>query len=269
MTQDVAWASVPTIYGIRAPREGVHVTLGMAMHLPPIPPLPVILAIAIVIFLAIGLHEYAHCKFADMAGDPTPGIYGRVTLDLTKHFEPLGTLMMVITTLTGFGIGWGRPAPMDERKMRNPRWDHFAAVLAGPVSNLAQAVVYALALRLLLSGRAISLEQILAALTRGEGEGLPAPTFLASLVTLGVITNLSLAIFNLIPLGPLDGHWLVGDLLPPRMRDRWLFWQRKYGNFILLALIFIPTFVPQFDLLATVLGRPIFASFRFLTGVPF
>ena len=239
------------------------------MHLPPIPPLPVILAIAIVIFLAIGLHEYAHCKFADLAGDPTPGIYGRVTLDLTKHFEPLGTLMMVITTLTGFGIGWGRPAPMDERKMRNPRWDHFAAVAAGPVSNLAQAVVYALALRLLLANGVISLDGVLAGLTRGRVEGLPAPTFLPSLLAIGVITNLSLAIFNLIPLGPLDGHWLVGDLLPPRMRDRWLLWQRKYGNLILLALIFIPTFVPQFDVLETVLGRPIFASFRFLTGVPF
>ena len=239
------------------------------MHLPPIPPLPVILAIAIVIFLAIGLHEYAHCKFADMAGDPTPGIYGRVTLDLTKHFEPLGTLMMVITTLTGFGIGWGRPAPMDERKMRNPRWDHFAAVAAGPVSNLAQAVVYALALRLLLANGVVSLDGVYAGLTRGRVEGLPAPTFLPSLLAIGVITNLSLAIFNLIPLGPLDGHWLVGDLLPPRMRDRWLLWQRKYGNLILLALIFIPSFVPQLDLLETVLGQPIVASFHFLTGVRF
>ena len=75
----------------------------------------------IVIFFAIGLHEYAHCKMADVAGDPTPRYYGRVTLNLFKHFDPVGTMMIIITTLYGFGIGWGKPAPMDARKMKNPR----------------------------------------------------------------------------------------------------------------------------------------------------
>src|SRR5580658_8524945 len=105
--------------------------------------LPFFIAEAFVLFFGVGLHEYAHCKFADMAGDPTPGIYGRVTLNLTKHFELYGTLMMIVTALVGFGIGWGRPAPMDPRKMKNPRWDFFAAVAAGPITNLLQAIIYA------------------------------------------------------------------------------------------------------------------------------
>lgn len=75
------------------------------------PPLPNILAMIIVIFFAIGLHEYAHCKFADMAGDPTPRMYGRVTLNLFKHFDPLGSIMILFTVLNGFGIGWEDPRP--------------------------------------------------------------------------------------------------------------------------------------------------------------
>src|SRR5688500_10381483 len=94
---------------------------------------PGMLAAAIVILFAIGLHEYCHAKFADMAGDPTPRYYGRVTLNLFNHFDPLGTIMIIVTMLSGFGIGWGKPVPMDPSKMRNPRWDHFVAVLAGPL----------------------------------------------------------------------------------------------------------------------------------------
>ena len=110
-------------------------------------------ATVIVLFFGIGLHEYAHCKVADLAGDPTPGIYGRVTLNLFKHFDPLGAVMILITSITGFGIGWGNPAPMDPNKMRNPRWDFFAAVLAGPVSNIIQAVIYGTILKLLVLDR--------------------------------------------------------------------------------------------------------------------
>src|SRR5687768_14039545 len=117
--------------------------------------------LAIVVFFAIGLHEYAHCKFADMAGDPTPRIYGRVTLDLTKHFELFGTLMMLFTATTGFGIGWGKPAPMDPNKMRNPRWDFFAAVAAGPISNVLQAIVWAIIARLMLTGGMIPVDMFM------------------------------------------------------------------------------------------------------------
>src|SRR5579862_7063453 len=111
------------------------------MNFPNFPPEFVLVQI-IVLFLGVGLHEYAHCKFADMAGDPTPSFYGRLTLNLFKHFELVGTMMMILSSLSGFGIGWGKPAPMDPKKMRNPRWDFFFAVLAGPISNVVQAVIY-------------------------------------------------------------------------------------------------------------------------------
>jgi hypothetical protein len=155
--------------------------------MPSLPPIETILAIIIVIFFAIGLHEYAHCKFADMAGDPTPSIYGRVTLNLTKHFEPAGTLMMIISSLTGVGIGWGRAAPINPAKMRNPRWDTFAAVAAGPISNVIQALFYAVALRFALSSGTVTLDSLFDALTHKP------TTFVAALLGMGVLLNLGLA----------------------------------------------------------------------------
>ena len=155
---------------------------------PTLPPIDFIIAFGIVIFLAIGLHEYAHCKVADMAGDPTPRSYGRVTLNLTKHFEPTGTMMIIFTMLSGFGIGWGRPAPFNPTLMRNPRWDLLASVIAGPASNILQAAVWAIMLRIAM---------ITAPEALGSADG--QPTFLLQLFSYGVLINLVLAFFNLIP----------------------------------------------------------------------
>ena len=212
----------------------------------------------IVIFFAIGLHEYAHCKLADAAGDPTPRYYGRVTLNLFKHFDAFGTIMIVMTTLTGFGIGWGKPAPMDARKMRNPRWDFFAAVAAGPISNFMQATVYAIIIRVILTKHAPELMFVAVKPI--------TPTFLGWLLMNGVLINLSLMFFNLIPLGPLDGHWLLGQFLPDQARYRWNLWNLQMGTYILFGLIFIGQFFGG-GLLHAILGPPVDYTFAFLTGL--
>jgi len=209
-----------------------------------------ILAIGIVIFFGLGLHEYAHAKFADLAGDPTPRYYGRVTLNLFKHFDLLGAIMIAFTAISGFGIGWGKPVPMDPRKMRNPRWDHFVAVAAGPLSNLLQAAVWAVILRGLLA-------------TGSVEEG----SFLALLTTLGVTINLSLCFFNLIPLGPLDGHWLVGSFLPPTARDKWYLWNRQMGSFLLLGLVIFSQ-LSNSSFISSIIGPPIAFFFKLLVGRP-
>lgn len=188
-----------------------------------IPPLEFLSAQLLVLFLAIGIHEYAHCKFADLAGDPTPRYYGRVTLNLFKHFEPIGTMMMVITSLAGFGIGWGRAAPADPSKMRNPRWDFFTSVLAGPMSNLIQAFLFAIILRLTLAA--------------GAFNGMPV--FAQYFLLMGVLLNLAIMCFNLIPFGPLDGHWLVGLLMPERPRLTWFQFNRGIGMFGLFIAVIL------------------------------
>lgn len=214
-----------------------------------LPPLPAILAEILVLFLGIGLHEYAHCKFADLAGDPTPRYYGRVTLNLTKHFEPLGTLMMFLSSLMGFGIGWGRAAPSDPKKMKNPRWDFFVSVAAGPISNIAQAVVYAFILRLLLTTGKIN------DLSGFVGE------FIKYLILYGVQINITLCLFNLIPFGPLDGHWLVGLLMPEPLRWRWFRFNSAIGmqGLIITVVLLQISHIP-------LLSGPVTAIFEFLTG---
>lgn len=207
------------------------------------------LAIGIVIFFGLGLHEYAHAKFADLAGDPTPRYYGRVTLNLFKHFDPLGALMIAITSISGYGIGWGKPVPMDPRKMRNPVWDHFIAVAAGPTSNLLQAAIWAVIMRMVLAG------------------ALPANSFLVMLCTFGVTVNLSLCFFNLIPLGPLDGHWLVGTFLPEPSRTKWYLWNRQVGGFLLLAIVLLGQF-SGLSIVSRVIGPPINFFFKLLVGIP-
>jgi Zn-dependent protease len=173
----------------------------------------------VIIFVAIGLHEYAHCKFADLAGDPTPRYYGRVTLNLFKHFDPVGAFMIVVTSFLGFGIGWGKPAPMNPEKMHNPRWDFFVAVIAGPLCNVAQATIYLIILKLCIV------------------TGVQIPQALATFLLLGSILNLMLAFFNLIPLGPLDGHWLLGLLMPEKARLAWFKFNRVYGSMLLFGII--------------------------------
>lgn len=209
-------------------------------------------AIILVLFLGIGLHEYAHCKMADLAGDPTPRLYGRVTLNLFKHFEPMGSLFMLISAYAGHGLGWGRPAPMDPRKMHNPRWDWFVAVLAGPISNLAQAVIYALLLRL-----------------RIKMEGMPVD-FLTQFLVMGVIVNIGLFMFNLIPFGPLDGHWLVGLLMPEKQRYYWFRFNSQVGMPGLFVLIMVLNFSSAQggpDLLGAIFNGPVLKTFHFLTGL--
>jgi Zn-dependent protease len=173
--------------------------------------------IVVVIVPAIALHEFAHAKFADLAGDPTPRSMGRVTVNPLVHFDPIGFLMVLITATTGFGIGWGRPVIVDPRRMRNPKWDHFISVLAGPMCNLLQAVVYGVAFRLALA--------------------FQAPEVFLQWFGLGVAINLSLCFFNLIPFGPLDGHWLVGAFMPDKIRVAWNRFSVTTGALILFIVI--------------------------------
>ncbi|RYG24061.1 site-2 protease family protein [bacterium] len=229
--------------------------------MPPLPPFETILAIAIVIFFAIGLHEYAHCKFADMAGDPTPRIYGRVTLKLWKHFEPVGTFMMIISSLFGVGLGWGRAAPANPDKMRNPRWDFFTSVAAGPISNVVQAVLFAAVLRFGLRAGWFDVTEVVMGAFRMSNDFVPA------LLSLGVVLNLGLAIFNLIPLGPLDGHWLVGLLMPEKQNILWNQWHRRYGGQILISVILISQ-LSNIPVLSRITWPAISYLFKLLTGVP-
>ncbi|MCC7435573.1 MAG: site-2 protease family protein [Methanoregulaceae archaeon] len=204
-------------------------------------PLEVGLSI-VVILLSIALHEYAHAKTADAAGDPTPRMMGRVTLNPLAHLDSLGTLFIFITVLVGFGIGWGKPVMVMPNKMRNPRWDHFFSVLAGPMTNLMLAGIFAIIFRILSMTTTMALD--LGNLSYSD----PIPLALF----LGVVINVGLFFFNLIPIGPLDGHWLVGAFLPDPQRLAWYKFNRGPGTVILFILIILNS-NPELSILGRVL----------------
>lgn len=175
----------------------------------------------IILILAIGVHEFAHAYIADLSGDPTPRMMGRVTLNPLAHLDPMGTIFMAITAWSGYGIGWGKPVIVRHDKMNNPRWDSLLVAIAGPISNLLQAAIFAVLFRgLSMSGSMSDIVELF--------------------LLLGVIVNVSLAVFNLIPLGPLDGHWIVGAFLPEPLRTQWFQFNRGIGSFVFLALVLIP-----------------------------
>jgi Zn-dependent protease len=219
---------------------------------------PTLIVISIVvILLSIALHEFAHAKFADAAGDPTPRNQGRVTLNPLAHLDPIGTIMIIVTSLTGFGIGWGKPVMVDPRKMRNPRWDHFVSVIAGPATNLLLAAFCAILLRLVAGPNQI-LE--IAAIDRLSAGVLPAFLFM------GTIINLALCIFNLIPVGPLDGHWLVGTFMPEPTRTQWYQFNRGPGALIFIVLVLMPSGSPL-DLFGKILQPAVSSAARFFLGI--
>lgn len=213
-----------------------------------------------VILLALGFHEYSHAKFADMAGDPTPRMMGRVTLNPFNHLDPIGTIFIVLSSISGFGIGWGRPVLVNPMRMRNPRWDHFVSVAAGPVSNLLQAVIYAGFLRALIAAGVLSKMAALEVLFHATRD--PLAVFLVT----GVMINIGLFVFNMLPIGPLDGHWLVGAFLPEPARTRWYQFNRGIGALVLLFLVFMPA-GSSLDVLGRVMRPIMITLFRLVVGL--
>jgi len=155
---------------------------------------------------------------------------GRVTLNPLAHLDPVGTVMILITVLSGYGIGWGKPVMVNPRNMQNPRWDHMFSVLWGPLTNVIIAVVMAFAYRGLMA------------------MGVDLPLWFHDFARRAVMINVGLAAFNLIPIGPLDGHWILGILLPPEVGHRFIRWSQTQGSLILLAVVFVCPLIKVYPL---------------------
>ena len=169
-----------------------------------------------VFLFALTLHEFAHAWTALQFGDPTAKWAGRVTLNPLKHLDPLGTLFMFV-----LHIGWAKPVPVNPANFTHPRAGLWVS-LAGIVANLVQAILYAVAWHALRYWMPTAL----------QGRG-----YVSMLLLLGVMVNLSLALFNVLPLFPLDGPHIVEHVLPRRHAYRFSLWSQRYGATILLGLL--------------------------------
>jgi Zn-dependent protease len=199
---------------------------------------------ALPLVFAITLHEVAHGWVARLRGDRTAEMLGRLTLNPIKHIDPLGTVVVPALMLltAGFIFGWAKPVPVTVENLRGKRRDMAVVALAGPVSNLVQAVFWAL---LMLVG------QLVFDMAPGVGRFL----FYSGIA--GVLLNVVLAVLNLLPIPPLDGGRVVSALLPGRLS-----WQydriEPYGVWIVLGL-----------LLLGLLGAVLWPAVLFVTGLYF
>jgi len=192
------------------------------------------IAFIIAIVLGITVHEFMHAYTAHRLGDDTARLLGRLSLNPMAHLDPFGTLLLVLA-----GFGYGKPVPFNESRLRSTMGVTVVA-LAGPFANLVLAALCAIPLRFsaasLLGG---AYEEILTAI---------------------VLWNCVLAIFNLVPIPPLDGANVVYGLLPPRQQYSWRTYQ-QYGPFLLLFILLL---APQ--VLSALVFAPALALARFLLG---
>jgi Zn-dependent protease len=179
----------------------------------------------IVLLFSLTVHEMAHAWTADRLGDPTARLLGRVSLNPIVHADLIGTVVFPLVSLVSGAmlIGWAKPVPVNLRYLHHPRRDYMLVAAAGPVSNLLLAVFAAILLALV----PVSPQ------TMGESNvSVPIAKLLASLVSLNVL----LAVFNMLPIPPLDGGNVLAGLLPPNLAE--LFNKiRPYGFVLLYALI--------------------------------
>ncbi len=178
----------------------------------------------LVLIVSITLHESAHAYAAHWLGDPTPGERGRVTLNPLKHLDPILSVLapaLLLFTQSSFLIGAGRPVPVRIQNMRSPARDFALVALAGPASNILLGLLFTAGYVLL---------------QRGATPLVEDGTVTSVLLGWGIKINLFLALFNLIPLPPLDGSRLVAYLLPGPLRRAW-YRLDGIGIFILIALL--------------------------------
>lgn len=212
-------------------------------------------AVALAAIPAITLHEAAHGWAASKLGDDTALRLGRVSANPLRHIDPFGTIVLpaMLYLAGGFLFGWAKPVPVAFHRLRNPRFGTVLVAAAGPASNIVMALIAGLLLH------------VLAVLPPALAD------WVGTVLQYGVLINIGLALFNLIPLPPLDGGRIAVGLLPVPLGRRWARVE-PYGLLILLGLLFVLPAIGSrlgvnLDLIRTVLLPPFEYLFNLILAV--
>ncbi len=199
------------------------------------------LSYTMIIFLALPVHEFAHAFAADKMGDHTPRWNGRLTLNPFAHLDFFGALLIFL-----FGFGYARPVPVNPRNFRDYRKGIIVTALAGPLSNLAMSLLSLVLLRILYFVIPITVLSHIA--------GILLYTFAQ--------INIYLAVFNLMPVPPLDGYRIISNFLPPR----WAYFIERNQWYITIVFLVV-ILSNRFGYIISFLAEPIYKLFLIITGL--
>ena len=192
------------------------------------------------ILLAISIHEFAHGFVAVKLGDDTPKMQGRMTLNPLKHIDPLGFMCLLLV-----GFGWAKPVMINSRNFKNPRRDDLLVSLAGPVSNFIMAFIFAILMKLVDMFLPVTMTtQVIWAVLSGT-----------------VQINLVLMVFNLLPIPPLDGHHILGNIGGAPV---WNFYYKYFDQLRFAMLLLI-----VFNVTSKIIGPIVLFLYRFIIGIFF
>ncbi|MFA6458815.1 MAG: site-2 protease family protein [Candidatus Paceibacterota bacterium] len=193
----------------------------------------------IILIFSIVLHELAHGFMADRLGDPTARLSGRLTLNPISHIDPIGSILVpLVTSLAGFTFGWAKPVPYNPYNLKDKRMGEFLIAIAGPATNLLIAIIFGTILRFVAAGAT-------------------ATTPFIEITYYIVIINIVLAVFNLIPVPPLDGSKLLFSILP-----------QQYGRLRMM----LETYAPIWILIVVfflwkIISPLVMVVFQLITGI--
>ena len=188
----------------------------------------IVIWIGVFVLVSAPVHECAHAFAAWKLGDGTAKLFGRVSLDPVRHFDPVGGTFLIISIVLSqgsFGFGWAKPTPVNPLNLRGRYADTIVAV-AGPLSNLALAALFAVGFRILWANDIVP-------------DNTSAINMLQLVFWVGVQLNVALMVFNLIPVPPLDGSHVLLDVLDPRTAQSVRVLFAQYGVWLLLPIVFL------------------------------
>ena len=211
---------------------------------------PRLVAAGLILLISFPVHEFSHALAAFRLGDATAKLFGRLTLNPIVHFDPAGGILLLLSSLLGFGVGWAKPTPVNPNNLRGGRMSEAVVAAAGPASNLVLAALGAIPLRLLIESNA------------------DVPNFVLQTLLYFVVINVALLIFNFVPIPPLDGSKVLFGLMSPRQSYQWRPVLEQYGFFLLIFVAFLPVLPGSETIFQWVffrIGGPII---NLLVGIP-
>lgn len=207
----------------------------------------VFLGLLLALVVGISVHEFSHAWMANRLGDPTARMQGRLTLNPLSHLDLMGTLMIVL-----IGFGWGKPVPYNPANLRNGPISGGAMVAAaGPAANIIAAAVIGFLFQNLVSSSGATADSTTEAI--------------ATILLLVVQINIALAIFNVIPIPPLDGYRILLRFLPPQIVPS-ISWLELQGPFVLLIIVLLDQWFLRIGIFQAILGPPLIFLMRLFLG---